>query len=276
MFRSGEVLVAIVNNHQDFAIAQTQHWYRIPVSSVKKFLRKRWPPEWLAFYQTKVFGQEAFAIRYYAKVIDIQEVGRADLFPNEPPHEKSHKRYYKLALSPLATLPQPIASYRRRRITFISTTWNKLISAKEINDLYDDSPLEDRLWQEMKTLQIDAERQERVKVKERVYFLDFAVYCAQGKINIETDGDRWHAQQVRIPEDNRRDNDLETLGWRTLRFNTKHVQEAMGEYCIPTIVENINHLGGLGHKGRRFSLRLDYPTQDGFSFRLLETEVEGK
>lgn len=272
MLRSNEVLVAIMNNQRDMDIALQQHWYRIPVSSVKKFLRKRWAPEWLAFYQTKIFGSEAFSIRYYAKVLEIQEVGRIELFPDEPPHEKTDKRYYKLNLAPLQKLPQPIASHRRRRITFISTTWNKFITAIEINDLYDDSPLEDQLWNEMKELQINAERQERIKVKEKIYFLDFAIYCAKGKINIETDGDRWHSQQARIPEDNRRDNDLETLGWRTLRFNTKHVQEAMGEYCIPTIVENINQLGGLGQEGKRFYPQLDRPTAEGFQFRLENSE----
>jgi hypothetical protein len=41
----GEVLVAIMNDPADFAIAQEQHWYRIPVYSVKRFLKERWPPE---------------------------------------------------------------------------------------------------------------------------------------------------------------------------------------------------------------------------------------
>jgi hypothetical protein len=50
MSKSGEVLVAIVNNKRDFAIIQNQNWYRIPVSSVKKWLIKRWPPQWVAFY----------------------------------------------------------------------------------------------------------------------------------------------------------------------------------------------------------------------------------
>ena len=267
MLRPGEVLIAIMNNRRDLEIAREQHWYRIPVGSAKKYLRKRWEPEWLAFYQTKIFGSEAFSIGYYAQILCIQEVGRSELFPDEPPNEKSHKRYYKLNLSPLQKLQQPIASQRRRRITFISTTWNKFVTATEINDLYDESILEDRLWHELKTLQIDAERQESIKVKEKTYFLDFAIYCAQGKINIETDGDRWHSNRTRIVEDNRRDNDLETLGWRTLRFNTTHVQEAMGQYCIPTIVDNINELGGLGDTGRRFYPRLDRPTADGFEFQ---------
>ena len=77
----GEMLVAILNNLQDFRIAKEKHWYRIPVSSAHKWLRDCWPPLWLAFYQTKVFGQEAHSVRYYARIIEIREVFRWHLFP---------------------------------------------------------------------------------------------------------------------------------------------------------------------------------------------------
>ncbi|MEK7730166.1 MAG: hypothetical protein AAB354_17290 [candidate division KSB1 bacterium] len=45
----GEVLIALMNQPRDLVIAQEQHWYRIPVDKAPK----RWPPKWLAFYQTK-------------------------------------------------------------------------------------------------------------------------------------------------------------------------------------------------------------------------------
>jgi len=45
--------------------------------------------------------------------------------------------------------------------------------------------------------------------------------------------------------DNLRDNALKTEGWRVLRFNTQQVQEQMADYCVPTVVKNINRLGGL-------------------------------
>lgn len=81
-----EVLVAIINNLLDFAVARDQHWYRIPVRSVENLLKKRWPPQWLAFYLTKVFGSEAYAVNYYARVLAIRKVFRWQLFP-EQPHE---------------------------------------------------------------------------------------------------------------------------------------------------------------------------------------------
>jgi hypothetical protein len=158
MSNSGEVLVAILNNKRDFEIAREQHWYRIPVASVKKFLKQRWPPEWIAFYQTKIFGSEAYSIHYYARVLTIREVIRCELFPEERKNQKSQTYYYKLELSPLQELPQPIVSYRRRRIIFIPTTLVKLTTASEINDLYDDNVSADRWWHELKKLRVDAER----------------------------------------------------------------------------------------------------------------------
>jgi very-short-patch-repair endonuclease len=241
----GEVLVAIMNNLLDFAIARDQHWYRIPVRSADKFLRSRWPPRWLAFYQTKVFGEERWAISYYAPVRRLPVVSRLDLLPEDTGHPRADDLYYKIELEPLQRLRHPILSPRWRRIVFIPTTWQKLMNAAEINDLYDDSPLEDRLWAELKRLEITAERQYFVRAKDRQYALDFAIFCDRGNIDVETDGDTWHADPVRIPLDNRRDNDLTNLGWSILRFNGRQIREAATEYCVPTIMESINRLGGL-------------------------------
>ena len=262
MATRGEVLVAILNNLLDFAAARDQHWYRIPVNSVHKRLKDRWPPQWLAFYQTKVFGSEAFAVNYYARVLDMRQVYRWQLFPDQPHDKKGRQRYYQLILEPLRRLPKPISSRRWRRIVFIPTTWEKFSRADQINDLYDESPLEDRLWAELKRLQISAERQEFVRVKERSYALDFAIYCTSGKIDAETDGDAFHASPERAPQDNVRDNDLKTTGWRILRFNTSQIREKMAEYCLPTIVENISKLGGVD-EGRLVPRRINLDAPGG-------------
>jgi very-short-patch-repair endonuclease len=246
MSSPGEVLVAIIKTWADMDIARDHHWYRIPVKQVEKLKRRQqWPPKWLAFYQPKVFKEEAYAVNYYAQVIAIQEMARWELFPDEPKNSASDRRYCKLEISPLMRLPQPIVSKRLRRIPFIPTTWGKFIQAQEINDLWDESPLEDLLWDELKQRKIDAERQEHVKVKENHYMLDFAIYCVDGKINVETDGDTFHTEKDQVAQDNVRENALKTEGWRTLRFNTQQVKEQMAKYCVPTILENIQSLGGL-------------------------------
>ena len=79
---SGSLLVAILNEPRDFHFARDEHWYRIPVDSVAKFLRGRWPPRRLAFYQTKIFEMERYSVRYYAEVVDICEATREEFVVN--------------------------------------------------------------------------------------------------------------------------------------------------------------------------------------------------
>jgi very-short-patch-repair endonuclease len=249
MGRPGEVLVAILNNRADFALARDQHWYRIPVSSAAKWLKDRWPPEWLAFYQTRVFGEEAFAVNYYARVHGYQEARRWQLIPEQPRDERGERQYYQLRLGPLKRLDAPIPSRRRRRIVFIPTTWDKFVHASEINDLSDESPLEDVLWAEFKRRRILAERQEFVRIRGTDYALDFAIYCGRGQLDVETDGDTYHAFPQKARADNRRDNALHAAGWQVLRFNSLEIRETASTYCVETVMETIDRLGGLDEGG---------------------------
>ena len=149
MAERGELLVAIMNKSLDFSVLREKLWYRIPISSQTKWLRDTWAPKWLAFYQTKEFRQDAYAINYYGGVLDIVELYRWQLFPNEPEDEKSLRKYFQIKLSSLERLPQPILSRRRRRIIFIPTTWKKFIDARELNDLYCESKLEETIWNDL-------------------------------------------------------------------------------------------------------------------------------
>jgi len=237
----GEMLVALLNEVSDLAILQDQGWYRIPVA----YAPGCWPPRWLAFYQPKAFKDDAYRVRYFGEVADIQICKRRDLFPNEFINPKSELDYYRIQLTSLEERPEPILSLRPRRLVFVPTTWEKFSLAEQINDLFDDSPLEDKLWREFKNLQIHAERQWQLKTNQGYYQLDFALFCNQGQMDIETDGDSWHARRERIPLDNQRDNDLQSNDWRVLRFNGKQINELMSTYCLPQIETTINTLGGL-------------------------------
>ena len=126
----------------------------------------------------------------------------------------------------------------------------KFSLAEELNDLFDDSPLEDKLWRALIRLRIKAERQWGLQVHERYYVLDFALFCNKGNVDVETDGDTWHANKERSPLDNQRNNDLEVVSWSVLRFNTRHINEQLEDYCLPTIQDKINHAGGLSDEGR--------------------------
>jgi very-short-patch-repair endonuclease len=236
----GEVLVAILNAWRDFHILQNEGWYRIPMQSAPK----RWPPHWLAFYQTKIFEDERYAVRYYGKVAQIEVVPRTELFPHEMSNAKSDRLYYKLTLDQLQKRAEPIQSHRPRRLVFVPTTWQKFSLAADLNDLFDDSPLEDTLWAQLKQHAIPAERQWAVDAGKQQYWLDFAIFCNQGSIDVETDGDSYHIGKEKGAQDNLRNNKLESLGWHVLRFNTHQIQEETVTYCVPEIAKMIRRLGG--------------------------------
>jgi len=60
-----------------------------------------------------------------------------------------------------------------------------------------------------------------VRLGQAIYFLDFALFCKNGRIDVETDGDTWHLSRERVPLDNARDNALQIERWTVLRYNTR-------------------------------------------------------
>ncbi len=188
-------------------------------------------------------------MRYYGEVASIQRVRRKELFPNEMLSARSDQEYYRITLKSLEEHAEPIPSQRPRRSVFIPTTMEKFSLAEELNDLFDDSPLEDKLWRALIRPRIKAERQWGLQVHERYYVLDFALFCNKGNVDVETDGDTWHANKERSPLDNQRNNDLEVVNWSVLRFNTLQINEQLEDYCLPTIQDKINHAGGLSDQG---------------------------
>jgi len=136
MYSDETVLVAILNSPRDLMIAREWGWYRIPVQHAPKQLFA----DYLAFYQTKVFGDEGWSIRYFARISGHELVRRRDLLPDEPDHPHADEVYYKLQLGPLQELPRPITSRVGRRITFFTTTWGRLAQARELNDLFEGTP----------------------------------------------------------------------------------------------------------------------------------------
>ncbi len=59
------VLVAVMNNRRDFALARDEGWYRIPLSRAPASTTEA---AVLAFYFTKAFGDAKWAIHCYAAV----------------------------------------------------------------------------------------------------------------------------------------------------------------------------------------------------------------
>lgn len=248
-----ELLVALLPKKSALDILRTEGWYHIPVENAPK----RWPPTILAFYQGKVFGgDEAYTIRHFGEVQQIDMVPRKVLFPDDDKNlDKADNLYYRIQLKELKTRYAPIISYRPRRLVFIPTTLEKFESAEQINDLFDDSPLENRLWKALKYVGILAERQWKVVIQEKKYFLDFAIFCNSGKLAIETDGYTYHhAAKEKIDYDIWRRNDMELDDWRALHYTTKQVKNDWTPY-LSQIEQKINQLGGV-EPPEKFSRKL--------------------
>lgn len=240
-----DVLIAYLPSAEDLKILYKKRWYRIPVDTklVPSMIKEK-KIKLIAFYQPRAFEDDAFAVRFYGKVRDIDVVSRKELFPNEPGNEKFDKQYYKIKIDKLYRLPQPIKSLRHRRILFITTTFGRFKKAKEINDLFYESPLEEILWRRFKLNKLYAERQFLETVKNKNFILDFAVFCKERKIDIETDGDRYHTKKEEVHKDKQRDNMLESQGWSVLRYTTddliNHPDESLAQ-----VKETINRYGGV-------------------------------
>ncbi len=180
MFHSSErVLVAVMNNRRDFEIAREQGWYRVPTRHA--------PPSTteatvLAFYFTRAFGGEKWAIHWYGPVRGHELVRRRDLFPDEPDHPHADETYYKLQLGPLLKLEHPIPSHRWRRITFIETSWDRFIAAEEVNDLYISGA--DGFYVTLKDGGFWPEREVELWEDGVAYTVDIALPCREGTVAI--------------------------------------------------------------------------------------------
>jgi hypothetical protein len=142
------VLVAILNNERDFTLAREAGWYRIPSERAPDGIHA----QYLAFYQTKAFGDDAFAIHYYARILGVELATRRELFPAEPDHPRVSNTYYKILLGPLVRLPHPIISRKWRRLTFLVTTGERFQNAWELNDLVLSASEEDVVWRAIRDL----------------------------------------------------------------------------------------------------------------------------
>ena len=238
-YPESDTLVALLKEKRDLTFLRDEGWYRIPVKSTPKELQQI---KYLAFYQPGVFGEEKWRVQYYGPIERMDRVKRIDLFPKEQSHVRRDAFYYRIKVAEVERLPKPILSKRGRRILFIPTTFHKLCNAEEINDLFHDSPLEDDLWIRFKKEQIEVERQYYVKEETGPYCLDFALFCREGKINVECNGYTYHGRD-RADSDRERNNILQSKGWQVLRFSTGQLENM--QECLERIKKTINQYGGL-------------------------------
>lgn len=177
MYPDDQVLVAIMNNRADWERVQAEGWYRIPAKKAPKIVPNF---DWLAFYFTARFGEDRYAIHYYAAVEGHELATRRDLIPDQPDHPRANNWYFKINLGPLRHKLPPIISHRWRRITFITTTGDRFENAVEINDLFDhESPL-GRLYVKLKEEGHQVEQFWTVQEGKVRYTVDLAIATEKG------------------------------------------------------------------------------------------------
>ena len=237
---TGRVLVAVINSRRDFRIARDQRWYRIPCDRAPS----RLGADYLALYQTKVFGEERWSINYYAPIRRYRVVPRLRLLPDETEHPKAADPYYKVEIGDLRRLPRGIPSRSLRRVTFIPTTLERLFTAAEINDLWCGTADEEGLWRAFKEAGVDAERRYPLRETDELYTVDFALFCRNGRIAvcIETEP---AVENVRIVREHPLVDEYEAaaLGWTVVRLDRLALGESPSE-CLRGILEAAKSIGG--------------------------------
>jgi hypothetical protein len=229
-----------MNGRRDLEIARHEGWYRIPL----KRAPRRVGADYLAFYQTKAFGDEKWAVNYYAPTRRYRLVTRAELLPAEAGHPRAAEPYYKVEIGPLQRLPRSIPSRRLRRITFIPTNLERLLGAEEINDLWDRGSREDRLWEAFKREGIEAERQYEVEEEAVSGLVDFAIFCQEGQVAVICEGEPAGEGPRVIRERQVSDYDLTAWGWTVLRFDWQQLSRDVPG-CLAAVREAVLHCGGL-------------------------------
>ncbi len=250
--KDNNTLVVLLKEPSDWKIVLQHGIYRIRGSL-------RYPPpiltekrvKLIGFYLPANFGKHKFSVRHFAKVRNISMAPRHECLPDETRNFKSEHSYYKIEVEDPQPLEEPIVSLRgRKHMVLISTTEEKLRTAKEFNFLYKGSQLEEQMWQALLEHNIFPEREFPVHTRdENSYLLDFAVFCKKRNFAIEMDGPHHQATRDAVVYDLRRDNQLGIENWEVFRYVPEDIAPKKIERTLHQISEKIASLGGLDTEG---------------------------
>lgn len=135
-------LVVLVNSAAAWELLQHERWYRIPVRHAPEAIAAAH----LAFYLSGRCGEAGHAVVGHAPVLAVRRVQRHALLPLEATHPRADDWYFAFTLGPIIPLPRPLPALKLRRITFIPTTLERLLTAREINDLWLHDDGESTVW----------------------------------------------------------------------------------------------------------------------------------
>jgi hypothetical protein len=139
------ILVCVVPQPRDLEIVRLLGWYRIPFRTAPKVVAV----DQLAFYQSGSFGQLGGRIDFIAQVRGHELTTRRELLRDEADHPRADEEYYKIQVSGLEQLSQPIIAGKWKRLTFLYTTGEYMLKAKTLNDLVIHSDERAVLWRSL-------------------------------------------------------------------------------------------------------------------------------
>lgn len=246
-----DTVIGVLKRKKDLQIAVEDKWYRIPVKSAPLIVRDN-KIKYLALYQGKQFRSHPSQIQWYGEVKKRTVHKRIELFPEDIYDPNANEDYFKIELAWVRELEEPIRAIRPRRINFIITAYDRFIQAKELNEVFLENYLEEKVWEVLKSERIDAERQYEIYYREnklsKFFRLDFALFCKERNIDLECNGDKHHHERKEdIKKDKRRDRILTKKGWAISRYTRDEIDNNL-EDCIRELKETVDKYGGLQDK----------------------------
>ena len=140
------ILVCVLPEPRDLEIARVLGWYRIPFRTAPKVVAV----DYLAFYQPGSFGEQGGLIELVAEVRGHELTTRAELLRDEEEHPRAGEEYYKIQISALERLKEPILAEKWRRLAFLYTTGEYFLKARTLNDLVVRSDERALLWRSLR------------------------------------------------------------------------------------------------------------------------------
>ena len=140
------ILVCLLPTPRDLEIARLLGWYRIPLRTAPKVVAV----DYLAFYQPSAFGDRGGQIEFISQVRGHELTTRGELLKDEANHPRAKEEYYKLQIGALEKLKEPVKSEKWKRLTFLYSTGEYLLKAKNLNDLVVAGDERQLLWRSLR------------------------------------------------------------------------------------------------------------------------------
>ena len=183
MFPEDRVLVGVVNRKRDLVYARDEHWYRVPQARMPRGINA----EYIAlFLSGAVFKERRGGIHYYAERKGFELARRRDLLPKEANHARAEDVYYQVQLGELVEKTPPVLNPTRRSLTFIYTTWDRFVHARQISDLYSTSDYYvDRIYHALRSTGLTAERTWQAEYRDAGR-AELRILCEKGTVVAST------------------------------------------------------------------------------------------